>query len=108
MSMTYFSVTPCVPLFSVMSSLVLPSGARDNTRKAIERAICVPHNFHCVHVQMKNLREKLASSLQMASQIYFDPSIKITVWNIQNNLSRKRMTFKQNDSEMHTKLMGSL
>ncbi|XP_042341707.1 plasma protease C1 inhibitor [Plectropomus leopardus] len=48
-------------------------GARDNTRKAIETAVYVPHDFHCVHLQMKKLREKLAGSLQMASQIYYNP-----------------------------------
>lgn len=53
-------------------------GARENTRKAIERAVCVPHDFHCVHFQMKKLREKLTDSLQMASQIYYNPQMNLT------------------------------
>ncbi|XP_035493307.2 plasma protease C1 inhibitor [Scophthalmus maximus] len=60
----------------MLSHLLL--GARDHTRKAIERAVCVPHNFHCVHFQMKKLREKLASSLQMASQIYYNPQMNLS------------------------------
>ncbi|KAF3852087.1 hypothetical protein F7725_005442 [Dissostichus mawsoni] len=51
--------------------------ARGDTRKAIEIAVCVPHDFHCVHLQMKKLREKLAGSLQMASQIYYNPEINL-------------------------------
>lgn len=60
-------------------SILLPSGARGDTRRAIETAVCVPHDFHCVHFQTKKLREKLASSLQMASQIFYNPSIPIAV-----------------------------
>ncbi|XP_034393449.1 plasma protease C1 inhibitor [Cyclopterus lumpus] len=53
-------------------------GTRGDTRKAIERAVCVPHDFHCVHFQMKKLREKLAGSLQMASQIYYNPQMNLS------------------------------
>ncbi|XP_032387597.1 plasma protease C1 inhibitor [Etheostoma spectabile] len=60
-----------ISISGVLSHLLL--GARAHTRKAIERAVCVPHDFHCVHLQMKKLREKLAGSLQMASQIYYNP-----------------------------------
>ncbi|XP_040000915.1 plasma protease C1 inhibitor [Xiphias gladius] len=62
-----------ISISGVLSHLLL--GARDDTRKAIERAVCVPHDFHCVHFQMKKLREKLASSLQIASQIYYNPQM---------------------------------
>nr|XP_040042618.1 plasma protease C1 inhibitor isoform X1 [Gasterosteus aculeatus aculeatus] len=69
-------------LFSPMSISGLLShlllGTRDDTRKAMERAICLPHDFHCVHLQMKKLREKLASSLQMASQIYYNPKMNLS------------------------------
>ncbi|XP_033478862.1 plasma protease C1 inhibitor [Epinephelus lanceolatus] len=60
-----------ISISGVLSHLLL--GARDNTRRAIETAVSVPHDFHCVHLQMKKLREKLAGSLQMASQIYYNP-----------------------------------
>ncbi|XP_034754143.1 plasma protease C1 inhibitor [Etheostoma cragini] len=60
-----------ISIGGILSHLLL--GARGHTRKAIERAVCVPHDFHCVHLQMKKLREKLAGSLQMASQIYYNP-----------------------------------
>lgn len=56
-----------------------PSGARDKTQRAIERALAVPHDFSCVHFQMAKLREKLANSLQMSSQIYYHPSTANTV-----------------------------
>lgn len=49
------------------------SGASDDTRRALQRAIFVPHDFHCIHSQMKKLREKTSQSLQMASQIYYNP-----------------------------------
>ncbi|XP_035992512.1 plasma protease C1 inhibitor-like [Fundulus heteroclitus] len=39
---------------------------------ALEGAICVPHDFHCVHLQMKKQKEKMGESLQMASQIYYN------------------------------------
>ncbi|KAL3996467.1 synaptotagmin-9 [Sarotherodon galilaeus] len=65
-----------VSIGGVLSHLLL--GARNDTRKAIESAICVPHDFHCVHSQMKKLREKLAGSLLMASQIYYDSHMNLS------------------------------
>ncbi|XP_056228466.1 plasma protease C1 inhibitor [Seriola aureovittata] len=64
-----------ISINAALSHLLL--GARDTTRKAIERAVCVPHDFHCVHFQMKKLREKLAGSLQLASQIYYNPQMNL-------------------------------
>lgn len=61
------------------SFIPFPSGARDITQRAIERALAIPHDFNCVHFQMAKLREKLASSLQMSSQIYYHPGIAKTV-----------------------------
>ncbi|GLD66933.1 plasma protease C1 inhibitor-like protein [Lates japonicus] len=65
-----------ISISGALSHLLL--GARDNTRKAIERAVCVPHEFHCVHFQMKKLRERMASSLQMASQIFYNPQMNLS------------------------------
>uniref|UniRef100_A0A4W6BR61 Serpin peptidase inhibitor, clade G (C1 inhibitor), member 1 n=1 Tax=Lates calcarifer TaxID=8187 RepID=A0A4W6BR61_LATCA len=65
-----------ISISGALSHLLL--GARDNTRKAIERAVCVPHEFHCVHFQMKRLRERMASSLQMASQIFYNPQMNLS------------------------------
>ncbi|XP_030584473.1 plasma protease C1 inhibitor [Archocentrus centrarchus] len=65
-----------VSISGALSHLLL--GARNDTRKAIESAICVPHDFHCVHLLMKKLREKLDSSLQMASQIYYNPYMNLS------------------------------
>ncbi|TDH16191.1 hypothetical protein EPR50_G00017330 [Perca flavescens] len=65
-----------ISISGALSHLLL--GARKDTRKAIERAVCVPHDFHCVHLQMKKLREKLAGSLQMASQIYYNPQMNLS------------------------------
>ncbi|KAM9363704.1 plasma protease C1 inhibitor [Symphorus nematophorus] len=65
-----------ISISRVLSHLLL--GARGDTRKAIERAVCVPHDFHCIHFQMKKLREKLAGSLQMASQIYYNPQMNLS------------------------------
>lgn len=65
-----------ISINGALSHLLL--GARGDTRRAIQTAVCVPHDFHCVHFQMKKLREKLASSLQMASQIYYNPKINLS------------------------------
>nr|XP_020457777.1 factor XIIa inhibitor-like [Monopterus albus]XP_020457778.1 factor XIIa inhibitor-like [Monopterus albus] len=65
-----------ISISSILSHLLL--GARDETRESIEDAVSVPHDFHCVHFQMKKLREKLASSLQMASQIYYNPQLNVS------------------------------
>uniref|UniRef100_UPI0037E857D1 plasma protease C1 inhibitor n=1 Tax=Semicossyphus pulcher TaxID=241346 RepID=UPI0037E857D1 len=65
-----------ISIGGALSHLLL--GARGDTRKAIERALFVPHDFHCVHFQMMKLREKLASSMQMASQIYYNPQMNLS------------------------------
>ncbi|XP_070684079.1 plasma protease C1 inhibitor [Pempheris klunzingeri] len=65
-----------ISISGALSHLLL--GARDDTRRAIERAVCVPHDFHCLHFQMKKQREKLANSLQMASQIYYNPQMNLS------------------------------
>nr|XP_046270185.1 plasma protease C1 inhibitor [Scatophagus argus] len=65
-----------VSISALLSHLLL--GARGDTRTAIERAVCVPHDFHCLHFQMKKLREKLGSSLQMASQIFYNPQMNLS------------------------------
>ncbi|XP_041789969.1 plasma protease C1 inhibitor [Chelmon rostratus] len=65
-----------ISISGVLSHLLL--GARSDTRRAIERAVCVPHDFHCVHFQMMKLREKLSSSLQMASQIFYNPQMDLS------------------------------
>ncbi|KAM9857110.1 plasma protease C1 inhibitor [Aulostomus maculatus] len=65
-----------ISISGMLSHLLL--GARGDTRRAIETAVCVPHDFHCVHVQIKKLREKLASSLQVASQVYYNPEISLS------------------------------
>lgn len=58
-----------------LSFFFLLSGARNDTRRAIESAVCVPHDFHCVHLQMNKLRHKLSGSLHMASQIFYSPGV---------------------------------
>lgn len=64
---------------SIAGSLThLLLGARNNTRKAIETGLRMTHDFPCVHVQMKKLREKLSGSLQMASQIFYNSQMKVS------------------------------
>ncbi|XP_037621452.1 plasma protease C1 inhibitor [Sebastes umbrosus] len=65
-----------ISISGLLSHLLL--GARGETRRAIERAVCVPHDFHCVHHQMKKLRDNLSGSLQMASQIYYNPQMNLS------------------------------
>lgn len=56
-------------------NFLLSSGARGDTRKAIERALRVTHDFYCVHLEMRKLKGRMAGSLEMASQIFYNPSI---------------------------------
>ncbi|XP_047434903.1 plasma protease C1 inhibitor [Mugil cephalus] len=65
-----------VSIDGALSHLLL--GARDDTRRAIQQALCVSHDFYCVHFQMKKLREKLSDSLQMASQIFYSPQMNLS------------------------------
>ncbi|XP_072241195.1 plasma protease C1 inhibitor isoform X2 [Leuresthes tenuis] len=65
-----------ISINGILSHLLL--AARNNTRSAIETAVCVPHDFHCIHFQMKRLREKIVQSLQMASQIYYNTELNLS------------------------------
>ncbi|XP_015248921.1 PREDICTED: factor XIIa inhibitor-like [Cyprinodon variegatus] len=65
-----------ISISAILSHLLL--GASGKTRKAIERAICVPHDFNCIHFQMKKQKEKMGESLQMASQIYYNSQMNLS------------------------------
>ncbi|CAJ1052257.1 plasma protease C1 inhibitor [Xyrichtys novacula] len=65
-----------ISIAGALSHLLL--GSRGDTRRAIERALFVSHDFHCVHFQMRKLKEKLEGSLQMASQIYYSSGMKLS------------------------------
>ncbi|XP_013868646.1 plasma protease C1 inhibitor [Austrofundulus limnaeus] len=65
-----------ISINGILSLLLL--GANGNTRSALERAICLPHNLRCVHFQIKKQREKMAASLQMASQIFYNPQMNMS------------------------------
>lgn len=52
-------------------------GARNETRVDLENALSLPAMFPCVHLEMKRLREQLSSSLQMASQIYYNKEFNL-------------------------------
>ncbi|XP_029001522.1 plasma protease C1 inhibitor [Betta splendens] len=65
-----------ISIGGALSHLLL--GARDTTRDDIERAVSLPHDFHCIHSQMRRLKNKLSSSLPMASQIFFNPQMNLS------------------------------
>ncbi|XP_074555154.1 plasma protease C1 inhibitor [Halichoeres trimaculatus] len=65
-----------ISIAGALSHLLL--GARGDTRKAVERAIRVAHDFHCVHLEMRKLRNKMAGSLEMASQIFYSPQMNLS------------------------------
>lgn len=96
-----------ISISGALSHLLL--GARQDTRKAIERAVCVPHEFHCVHFQMKKLREKLADSLQMASQIYYNPKTNLSESFISQSIQfyEAEPTRLLEDSEDSTSMINS-
>lgn len=96
-----------ISISGALSHLLL--GARSNTRAAIERAVCLPHDFYCVHFQLKRLREKMSSSLQMASQIYYN-----TPFNLSESFLNQSMEFYDsepvkllNSSERNTEMINS-
>ncbi|KAK7929003.1 hypothetical protein WMY93_005398 [Mugilogobius chulae] len=53
-------------------------GARNTTREALEGALSLPPMFHCVHSEMKRLRENLSHSVEIASQIYFNTQFDLS------------------------------
>ena len=55
-------------------TVILVTGARGATRGKLEDALHLPREFACVHRQMGQLRHVLNGSLNMASQIYHNPS----------------------------------
>ncbi|KAF7217860.1 plasma protease C1 inhibitor [Nothobranchius furzeri] len=65
-----------VSINGILSHLLL--GANGETRKALERAMCLPHDFHCVHSQMRKQRERMSFSLQMASQIFYNSQMNLS------------------------------
>ncbi|XP_061601050.1 plasma protease C1 inhibitor [Cololabis saira] len=65
-----------ISISGFLSHLLL--GARGDTRRAIERAICLPHDFQCLHSQMKKMKEEMAHSLQMGSRIYYNPEMHLS------------------------------
>ncbi|KAL2098095.1 hypothetical protein ACEWY4_007302 [Coilia grayii] len=60
-----------VSIAGVLSHLLL--GARNETRTLMEDALCLPRGFSCSHKAMKVLREETQESLDMASQIFYNP-----------------------------------
>ncbi|KAM6972306.1 plasma protease C1 inhibitor [Aplochiton taeniatus] len=65
-----------ISISAILSHLLL--GARGETRRQLEAALCLPHGFLCVHSQMKALKESLQASLQMASQVYYSPHLNLS------------------------------
>nr|XP_019966774.1 PREDICTED: plasma protease C1 inhibitor [Paralichthys olivaceus] len=96
-----------ISISGMLSHLLL--GAKDDTRRAIERAVCVPHDFHCLHFHTKKLREKLSGSLQMASQIYYNPQMNLgeSFTNQSIQFYEAKPTRLLNTSEENTQMINS-
>ncbi|XP_020343041.1 plasma protease C1 inhibitor isoform X1 [Oncorhynchus kisutch] len=65
-----------ISISGVLTHLLL--GARGKTRRDMETALCLSHDFFCVHSEMKKLKLKLQDTLKMASQIYYNPNMKVS------------------------------
>uniref|UniRef100_A0A4W5LQC8 Serpin peptidase inhibitor, clade G (C1 inhibitor), member 1 n=1 Tax=Hucho hucho TaxID=62062 RepID=A0A4W5LQC8_9TELE len=65
-----------ISISGVLTQLLL--GARGKTRRDMETALCLSHDFFCVHSEMKKLKLKLQDTLKMASQIYYNPNMKLS------------------------------
>ncbi|CDQ74207.1 unnamed protein product [Oncorhynchus mykiss] len=64
---------------SLSLSLSLSLCACGKTRRDMETALCLSHDFFCVHSEMKKLKLKLhQDTLKMASQIYYNPNKKLS------------------------------
>ncbi|XP_010902190.3 plasma protease C1 inhibitor [Esox lucius] len=65
-----------ISISGILTHLLL--GARGETRRKLESALCLSHDFFCVHTEMKKLKLKLSDTLKMASQIYYNHNIKLS------------------------------
>lgn len=96
-----------ISISGLLSHLLL--GARGDTRRALQTAVCVPPNFNCVHDQMKKLKDKLANSLLMASQIYYNSEVNLTEYFVSQSLQFYDATPVKllETSEDNTKMINS-
>ncbi|KAL1023540.1 hypothetical protein UPYG_G00042150 [Umbra pygmaea] len=65
-----------ISISGVLSHLLL--GARGQMRRDLESALCLSHDFFCVHSEMKKLKLKLSDTLKMASQIYYNHNMTLS------------------------------
>ncbi|XP_056136605.1 plasma protease C1 inhibitor isoform X2 [Lampris incognitus] len=96
-----------ISISGIFSNLLL--GARGDTRRVIEAALCLPHDFHCVHSQMKRLKENLLASLKIASQIYYNPYMNLSksFTNQSVEFYNAEAVMLQNSSEENTEMINS-
>ncbi|KAJ8335985.1 hypothetical protein SKAU_G00393280 [Synaphobranchus kaupii] len=90
----------------MLSHLLL--GARGQTQAALETALCFPHSFSCLHEEMKSLREELAHSVEIASNIYHSPEFNLN----QNFINQSQLFYGAvpekltNDSNRNAKMIN--
>uniref|UniRef100_A0A8C7G4Z0 Serpin peptidase inhibitor, clade G (C1 inhibitor), member 1 n=1 Tax=Oncorhynchus kisutch TaxID=8019 RepID=A0A8C7G4Z0_ONCKI len=66
-----------ISISGVLTHLLL--GARGKTRRDMETALCLSHDFFCVHSEMKKLKLKLQDTLKMSPSPLNSLSVCLTV-----------------------------
>ncbi|CAB1328178.1 unnamed protein product [Coregonus sp. 'balchen'] len=96
-----------ISISGVLTHLLL--GARGKTRRDMETALCLSHDFFCVHSEMKKLKLKLQDTLKMASQIYYNPNMMLS-----ESFTNQSMQFYDSDpvkltnsSEVNVEMINS-
>ncbi|KAG7458567.1 hypothetical protein MATL_G00221810 [Megalops atlanticus] len=59
----------------VLTHLLLGAGGQTQTH--LENALSLPHSFPCLHNEIKNLRDELKDSVEIASNIYHSPELML-------------------------------
>ncbi|KAI1887614.1 hypothetical protein AGOR_G00192130 [Albula goreensis] len=90
----------------ILTHLLL--GARGDTQSDLENVLCFPSNFSCLHHEMKSLTEEMRGSVEIASNIYYNPELNLNQFFInQSQHFYGAMPVKlTNDSKQNVKLIN--
>ncbi|KAJ8281296.1 hypothetical protein GJAV_G00065920 [Gymnothorax javanicus] len=83
-------------------------GARGDTRTDLEKALFLPHKFACLHKEMKDLREDLRDSVEIASNMFHSHEFTLNeIFINQSQLFYGAVPQKlTNDSEQNVKMIN--
>lgn len=95
-----------ISVAGLLSHLLL--GARKETRVELEKALCLPEDFSCLHMVMNMMREEMEGKLLIANQMFYNPSHKLREAFINQSLEFYDMVPKKltNNSEENVKMVN--